>query len=416
MRWKNTFLWNGKPLYYNRIDQNNLAERSVEIPIAFMFLAQLEKRQNLLEIGNVLSNYENALSDYLGLRSRRIIDKFEVALGVENIDLMELPSAEKFDAIVCISTVEHVGQGYAGHAEDHDFEAPLKAIAKIYDLLEPAGKALVTVPFGKLLDGGWYIQFSQDYLNLLTSTYGIPAPAISTSYFQRIATELVELNPRQLWLQTQPEAMAETDYGWVYPYGNGLAVIELTKQVEPFKLTLDVPATPLTYHKPISETLSRDAFDQIYGVFKNLRSLNLIVFPDWSASEAEIQSALSPIIEAVMAHPDRAEVALLIDTTAIAEEDAGLLISSLLMELLAEQASEVTEEPGISLTGKLKPFQWQVLRLQLHARLKLSCESEEAIAQAQADHLAIVSLEQFRHQRITQLDTGMWTLQESRKD
>jgi SAM-dependent methyltransferase len=410
MRWKSTFLWNGQSLYYNRIDQNNLAERAIEIPIAFMFLAQLERRQSLLEIGNVLSNYENALSDYLGLRSRRIIDKFEVALGVENIDLMELPSGEKFDAIVCISTVEHVGQGYAGHAEDHDFEAPLKAIAKIYDLLEPGGKALITVPFGKLLDGGWYIQFSQEYLNLLTSTYGIPAVGIKPSYFQRIATELVDLNPRQLWLQTEPEAMTETDYGWVYPYGNGLAVIELTKQPEPFALQLNVPATSLTYHKPISETLSRDAFDQIYGVFRNLRSLNLVVFPDWSASEAEVQVALAPLIESVIAHPDCAEIAVLIDTTAIAEEEAGLLISSLLMQILAESEIEITEEPGISLTGKLQPVQWQVLRLQLHARFELSLESQSAIAKAQATHLPTVSLEQLQQQRAIQRENGMWAL------
>lgn len=45
-----------------------------------------------------------------------------------------------------------------------DREAPLKAIAKIYGLLEPNGKALITVPFGKLTDGKWYIQFSQKYL------------------------------------------------------------------------------------------------------------------------------------------------------------------------------------------------------------------------------------------------------------
>ncbi|MDX2212123.1 MAG: hypothetical protein SFY66_02425 [Oculatellaceae cyanobacterium bins.114] len=412
MRWKSTFLWNGKSLYYNRIDQNNLAERAVEIPIAFTFLAQLETKQNLLEIGNVLSNYENALSDYLGIRSRRIIDKFEVALGVENLDLMDLPSDQKFSNIICLSTVEHVGQGYAGNAEDHDFEAPLKAIAKIYDLLEPGGKALITVPFGKLLDGGWYIQFSQDYLNLLTSTYIIPSAAINTSYFQRIATELIDYNPRQLWIQTAPEALKETDYGWVYPYGNGLAVIELTKQSQPFDLRLDALATSLTYHKPISETLSRDVFDQIYGVFKNLRSLNLLVFPDWSATEEEIQASLTPLIQALIAHPDRAEIALLIDTTAIAEAEAGLLISSLLMQLWAEASNPdlEAEEPGISLTGKLQPFQWQALLLQIQGRFEIPHKASTAIAQAQALSLPIVSLTQFQQQRAMQLESGMWTL------
>lgn len=411
MRWKSTFVWKGQSLYYNRIDQNNLAERAIEIPIAFTFLAQLQTKQKLLEIGNVLSNYENALSDYIGIRPRRIIDKFEIAPGVENIDLMDLPATEKFDAIASISTVEHVGQGYAGHEEDHHSEAPLMAIAKIYDLLEINGKALITVPFGKLLDGGWYVQFSQEYFSLLSANYGIPKNATNTSYFQRIATELVDYNPSQLWLEVKPEALKDTDYGWVYPYGNGLAVIELTKQSEPFELKLNISPTPLTYHKPASETLSRDVFDQIYGVFKNLRSLNLIVFPDWSASEEQIQAFLTPIIEALTTHPDRAEIALLIDTSAIAEEDAGLFVSSVLMHVVSGQPTEISDEPGISLTGKLQPIQWQVLRLQIHARFAEIGEDQTAIAQAQATQLPTLSLTQFHQQRVTQLETGLWVLQ-----
>jgi cyclopropane fatty-acyl-phospholipid synthase-like methyltransferase len=62
-------------------------------------------------VGNVLSYYENSLSERDGVIKRRIIDKFEIDIGVDNEDLMTLESEEKYDAIVSVSTVEHIGQG-----------------------------------------------------------------------------------------------------------------------------------------------------------------------------------------------------------------------------------------------------------------------------------------------------------------
>jgi hypothetical protein len=194
--WKNTFVFNEKELYYNQIKFNNPTERAVEIPIAFNFLANIQKPANILEVGNTLSNYENSLSETLGIRERRIVDKFESELGVDNEDLMNLPSEEKYDAILSISTVEHIGQnvdpsgGYGEQLIERDLEAPLKAIAKIYDLLAPDGKALISVPFGKLTDGGWYIQFSKEYLYLLSKKYGIPKEAISINCLKLIDREI----------------------------------------------------------------------------------------------------------------------------------------------------------------------------------------------------------------------------------
>lgn len=137
-------------------------------------MAGFQKPASILEVGNVLSHYENHLSETLGIiTSRRIVDKFEVEVGVDNEDLMNLPSDKKYDAIVSLSTVEHIGQkgdpsgGYGEQEENRDLECPLKAIAKIYDLLASDGKALIIVPFGKLIDGEWYIQFSKEDLYLL---------------------------------------------------------------------------------------------------------------------------------------------------------------------------------------------------------------------------------------------------------
>lgn len=57
--WKKTFFFNKKEFHYNKIKFNNPTERSVKIPIVFHFLAALNKPASLLEVGNVLSHYEN---------------------------------------------------------------------------------------------------------------------------------------------------------------------------------------------------------------------------------------------------------------------------------------------------------------------------------------------------------------------
>ena len=253
-KWTRTFTFKGKELYYNRIKFNNPTERAVEISIAFDFIANLKNPQKILEIGNVLSHYENSLSENIGIRSRRIVDKFEVDLGVENQDLMSLPSAEKYDAIVSISSVEHVGQGddpsggYGEQIQYRDLEGPLKAIAKIYDLLAIDGKALITVPFGKLTDAEWYIQFSQEYLDVLWKKYGIPKDAISANYLKLIDRETVDEKHYMLWKEVNALELSDSEYGWPWSQANGIAVIELTKVSSEFNLNLNLEPTDLYYN------------------------------------------------------------------------------------------------------------------------------------------------------------------------
>ncbi|HWS84587.1 MAG TPA: hypothetical protein VN207_10050 [Ktedonobacteraceae bacterium] len=256
--WERVFSFQGKKLFYNRIPYNHISERCVEIPIAFDFLAHLENKSKILEIGNVLSLYENSLSDFVGIRDRRIVDKFEVALGVDNVDLMDLPSEEKYPSIVCISTVEHIGQSveptgnYGEQNEVHDLEAPLKAIAKIYDILSVEGKALITVPFGKLTDSNWFVLFSIEYLRLLETKFGVPKEALSLSFLQRVDMQPNEVNPYQIWVESKEEDLVEVEYG---PYGgaNAICIVELIKLSDTFILDINVPATPLVYEKPREE-------------------------------------------------------------------------------------------------------------------------------------------------------------------
>jgi septal ring factor EnvC (AmiA/AmiB activator) len=262
--WKKTFDFKSKKLYYNRIQYNNPSERAVEVPIGFDFLAaNIEESARVLEVGNVLSCYENTLSKEIGIISREIVDKFEKGLGIDNQDLMELNPPDKYNLIVCISTVEHIGQevdptgGYGEHTDSRDREAPLKAIVKIYDLLAVNGKALITVPFGTLTDGRWYIQFSGQYLALLYNKYGIPKEAVSTSFLK-----LIDRDPsgpvNMLWEESQGLEVSNCEYSYPFITANAIAVIELSKVSNDFYLNLNVEPTPFFYNKPYGERIGAE--------------------------------------------------------------------------------------------------------------------------------------------------------------
>ena len=263
--WKKTFLFKGKELYYNRIPYNNPSERAVEVSIGFNWLINLQNSDRVLEVGNVLSRYESSLGEQMGVIKRRIIDKFEIDIGVDNEDLMTLESDEKYHAIVSISTVEHIGQGldprgaYGESTEIRDMEAPLKAIAKIYDLLAIEGKALITVPFGVLTDGGWYIQFSAQYLALLKK-YGIPQEAIRTSFLRLINRDPTKDSVKMLWGEIEEIELSNVEYNHPFPFANAIGVIELSKLSTNFQINLKIEPTPLYYHMPYETRIELEQY------------------------------------------------------------------------------------------------------------------------------------------------------------
>lgn len=111
-------------------------ERIVEIPVAERFLRG-RRHQRGLEVGNVLNHYSPRTA-------HTVVDKYERAPGVLNVDVIEFRPAERFDWIVSISTIEHVGW-------DENPREPGKAaksIEHLRGLLTAAGRLLVTIPRG----------------------------------------------------------------------------------------------------------------------------------------------------------------------------------------------------------------------------------------------------------------------------
>jgi len=131
-----------------------LNERAVELAMAqrFLLTRRMAGMGNVLEVGNVLDHY-NDRSDF-PVPERRIVDRFEVAPGVENIDVFDIKGT--YDTIISISTIEHVGRD-DGRDRPH---AAVEATYHLRSLLAPGGRFFCTFPTGwnKALDadlGRW---------------------------------------------------------------------------------------------------------------------------------------------------------------------------------------------------------------------------------------------------------------------
>lgn len=86
--------------FYHKYNTTWKLERTVEVPIIFEVVKKHHDK-NILEVGNVLSHYFPVNHD--------IIDKYEKGKGVINEDVVDFRPPKKYDLIVSISTLEHVG-------------------------------------------------------------------------------------------------------------------------------------------------------------------------------------------------------------------------------------------------------------------------------------------------------------------
>jgi len=185
-----------------------LTERAVEIPWA---LSRYNGGARILEVGCSFA-YENP--EYVaGLK----------ALGAQElhgIDISSVPApdfikrtadirdsgypAEFFDMIFCISTLEHVGRDNVRHYQPEKelsatSEPDREALMEMLRILKPDGTLVVTVPFGKFEDHGWFINY--DAKNIERIFHGVP-----------FAEELYFAFTEGGWVPCAPEALAEAGY------------------------------------------------------------------------------------------------------------------------------------------------------------------------------------------------------------
>lgn len=104
-----------------------------------------------LEVGNVLGYYHPGAIE-------TVVDRYEEADHVTNVDVLDYQPPAPLDYIVSVSTLEHVG--WDGQEERDLRKAPL-AVQHLTSHLAPGGRMLITIPLGAhpgldvaVLDGG----------------------------------------------------------------------------------------------------------------------------------------------------------------------------------------------------------------------------------------------------------------------
>lgn len=109
-------------------------EREVELALAAEKLKYF-KSQRILEVGNVLNHYMQI--------NHNVLDKYEKWDGIINKDIVSFNPCRKYDLIISISTLEHVGL-------DENPSVPEKiypSFENMISLLSKKGKLFFTIPW-----------------------------------------------------------------------------------------------------------------------------------------------------------------------------------------------------------------------------------------------------------------------------
>ncbi len=196
---KNRFFIFRQKRYSYLVHKHNYAwknERAVEVPIVW---SEVKKTKgNILEIGNVLSYYFSINHD--------VVDKYEKALGVINEDVTTYNPKKKYDLIVAISTLEHVGW-------DEKPREPLKilkALNNLKSLLTKNGRMIITLPIG----------YHNLQLNLLIERSLL---GFSKSYY------LKRVSRDNRWVESSIGDVKKVEYNRPFPNSNAIFVGFFTK-------------------------------------------------------------------------------------------------------------------------------------------------------------------------------------------
>ncbi len=183
------------PLTYHRHNVTWANERAVEVTIAREYRDRYAGKC-VLEIGNVTSHYFDV--------RHLILDKYEKgtdSVPVINQDVVDFATDRRFDLILSVSTVEHIGFDDDGDSRQ---KIPL-TISKCRNMLQPGGIFLITVPLGynPVLDD----LIAADELGCERATY-------------------IRRDARRKWARCGKEDALRCEYGRPFPYANCIMAAE----------------------------------------------------------------------------------------------------------------------------------------------------------------------------------------------
>jgi len=194
-----TFLMDGKTYhyFYHKYNHTWRNERTVEIPIVCDLIKKYQGKA-ILEVGNVLSNYFSINHD--------VLDKYDNGKGVIKEDVIDFKSSRKYDLIVSISTLEHVGWD----EEIKDSNKILNAIENLKSCLADMGILIITIPLGY-----------NSYLDTLLKEKRIDFT--KTYFMKRITSD-------NKWAETAWEDVKDLKFSYDPVFANGLIIGIIKKE------------------------------------------------------------------------------------------------------------------------------------------------------------------------------------------
>ena len=132
------------------VQLGSVNERIVEHPYVLRATAALAPGARILDVGAAESTLALSLAglgfDVIALDPRGY-PLTHPNLRAETTTLENWDSDQRFDAVLCISTIEHLGAGGYGESRQRS-GADEQALARMLELLEPGGLLVLTAPLG----------------------------------------------------------------------------------------------------------------------------------------------------------------------------------------------------------------------------------------------------------------------------
>jgi predicted SAM-dependent methyltransferase len=161
-----------------------LDERVIEYPWVFTKIRKYAGRSHFLDAGSTL-NHEMILKQSTIKQHKWVIltlgpeSKCFWNWGVSYVydDLRSVPLREEwFDAVFCISVIEHIGMDNLLYTPEDNYRERrprdyLHAVDEMKRILKPKGWLYLTVPFGRYEDHGWLQQFDTGMLSELIAHF-----------------------------------------------------------------------------------------------------------------------------------------------------------------------------------------------------------------------------------------------------
>lgn len=172
-------------------------ERCVEYPWVLHHLDAGAGDGTVLDAGSVFNNELLATHPRLRRHALHIMTLaperecfWERGISYIFSDLRRIPIRDDFyDAVACVSTLEHVGCDNSHYAPTAGAAAmhasgggPLDAVRELARVLKPGGTLLLTVPFGKPVHHGWFQVFDAHMLGQVVDAFGPHAGCDSRFY------------------------------------------------------------------------------------------------------------------------------------------------------------------------------------------------------------------------------------------